>query len=232
MKDLDRKTHGRHPPVTPRLVLGLSIMVAGLLMALDTLDVLRAGDYLRYWPVALIAIGIAKLLEAGHLKLGALAWILVGSALVAAKAGWVPTARIWALFIFMLGAYIAWRALLPAVPSSRRLDPSATVDMFAVMGGLKKGVCCEDFKGGQATAFMGGCEIDLRRAAMPGGVATLEVFTLWGGIDIRVPEDWSVVSRGFAFMGGFEDNTRHPAVPTAQLIIRGAAVMGGVEIKN
>jgi len=229
---MDRVTARSTPRLTPRLVVGLAIMAAGILFALDTMDVLRAGDYLRYWPVVLIGIGIARLLEPRDSTRGGLVWILVGSALLAAEAGWVPTARLWALFLFLVGANMVWRALVPAVRRARRDDPSATVDVFLMMGGIKKGVCCEDFKGGQITAIMGGCEIDLTRAGMPGGVAIIDVFTVWGGVEIRVPEDWNVVNRGFPFMGAFEDKTRHPAVPRTTLVVRGTAVMGGVEIKN
>ena len=77
------------------------------------------------------------------------------------------------------------------------------------MGGTKTVVTTADFKGGQATAVMGGCEIDLRHASMPEGrAAVLDTFAFWGGIEIRVPDDWEVVSQGSAALGGFVNNAR------------------------
>ena len=48
------------------------------------------------------------------------------------------------------------------------------------------------FRGADLIAVMGGCEIDLRQAAI-NGEAVIDVFCMWGGIEIRVPEDWTVV---------------------------------------
>ena len=47
---------------TVLLILGLTIATAGVLFTLDNLEVLRAREFVRYWPVALIAIGVAQLI--------------------------------------------------------------------------------------------------------------------------------------------------------------------------
>ena len=90
----------------------------------------------------------------------------------------------------------------------------------------------QDFRGGDMTAVMGGCEVDLRQASMR-VPASIDVFVMWGGVEIRVPEDWTVELRGVPILAGFVDKTRPPAVATEKrLIVRGVALMGGVEIKN
>ena len=103
---------------------------------------------------------------------------------------------------------------------------------MAFLGGVSRGNNSTAFRGADLMAVMGGCEIDLRRAAI-NGEAVIDVFTLWGGIEIRVPEDWTVVSKIVPLMGGVEDKTRPPQGATAhRLVLRGFAIMGGVEIKN
>ena len=50
--------------LTSQLVLGAAIAVVGVLFTLDNLHVLHAREYLRFWPVALIAIGLVHVSQA------------------------------------------------------------------------------------------------------------------------------------------------------------------------
>ena len=56
--------------VTPRLVLGLTVMLAGLVLALDSLGLVDGGAFFRFWPLALVAVGIVKLDVPGPAGLG------------------------------------------------------------------------------------------------------------------------------------------------------------------
>ena len=51
-------------------------------------------------------------------------------------------------------------------------------------------------------AFMGGCDMDLRRAEIEGPEVEITALAFMGGIDIIVPEGFDVDLRGFSFMGG------------------------------
>jgi hypothetical protein len=86
----------------------------------------------------------------------------------------------------------------------------------------------------EATAVMGGIEIDLHNARAVRREVVTEVFAWWGGIEICVPEDWEVVSEVTPIMGGVENESRlAPGVqPVTTLIVRGLVIMGGIEIKN
>jgi predicted membrane protein len=216
--------------VTPRVVLGLAVMLAGLVLALDSLGLVEGGAIFRFWPLAVVAVGIVKWLSPAPQRMSALIWIVAGVALLLMTLGHMSFAGVWAILLFLVGAKIAWKALRPmAAPT----DPAAALDLLQFMGGTKTVVTTTDFKGGQATAVMGGVEIDLRHASMPEGrAAVLDTFAFWGGIEIRVPDDWEVVSQGSAALGGFVNNARSQPGARRRIIVTGLAIMGGVEVKN
>ena len=216
--------------LTPRVILGLAVMFAGLVLALDSLGFIEAGDIFRFWPLVIVAIGVVKWMAPVSQKMSALIWIVAGLALLLVSLGRMSFAGVWALILFLVGAKIAWKALRP-VP--RPKDADSVIDLMQFMGGTKTVVTTSDFKGGQATAVMGGCEIDLRHASMPEGrAAVIDTFAFWGGIEIRVPDDWEVVSQGSAALGGFVNNARSQPGAKRRLVVTGLAIMGGVEVKN
>jgi hypothetical protein len=216
--------------VTPRVVLGLGVMLAGLVLALDSLGLVDGGALFRFWPLALVAVGVVKWLSPAPQRMSALFWIVAGVAFLLVTLGHMSFGGVWAALLFVIGANIAWKALRPVtVPK----DAAAALDLLQFMGGTKTVITSNDFKGGQATAVMGGCEIDLRHASMPEGrAAVLDTFAFWGGIEIRVPDDWEVISQGSAALGGFVNNARSQPGAKRRLVVTGLAIMGGVEVKN
>lgn len=102
----------------------------------------------------------------------------------------------------------------------------------AVMGGVQRRNLSDDFRGGEATAVMGGIDIDLREAVMERSEAVLDVSSVMGGVKIRVPENWTVVSRVNTIMGGYKDETRRPKDTEHKLIVKGTLLMGGMKISN
>jgi predicted membrane protein len=228
-----------HPPtvrLTPHLMFGLMIILVGIVFTLDNLNIAHAEDYLRYWPVGLIAIGAAKLWQsrAGYgSPIGGVIFTLVGTWLLLDSLEYVEANLFdfWPLLLVFVGGMIVWQAVRGR--QQRVLgNENDSVNALAILSGVNRGSNSTSFKGGELTAFMGGVEVDLRQAAINGD-AVIDVFAMWGGIEIRVPESWTVIGRVTPLMGGFEDSTRAPQVAsTHRLIIRGVVVMGGVEIKN
>lgn len=238
-------THADDPPrqgepefrLTPQLLFGLVVIAAGVLFTLDNLGILRAEQYTRFWPVALILFGALKLAQAhrgtgamtGFIFLFAGIWLLLEE-LTTFR---VDLRDIWPLLLVIFGGYLVWQGLSTRAPSPPVKDGSATtLSGLAILGAFTRGSNSKAFRGGDLTAIMGACEIDLRNAAI-NGEATIDVFTMWGGIEIRVPESWTIESRVMPLLGGFEDKTRAPQGASAhRLILRGFAIMGGVEVKN
>jgi predicted membrane protein len=225
------------PQVTPQVLFGLIVIIAGVLFTLDNLGVVDAGQYLQYWPAGLVAIGLLKLWQAreGQGWVGGFFFVLLG--------GWMLLERVvairislhdlWPLLFVFLGAYLVWKGL-GGVRYGPVVDGQTRFSALAIMSGVVRRSNTQTFRGADLTAIMGGCEVDLRQASIaPGTEAVIDVFAFWGGVDIKVPEDWVVITRAVPIMGGIEDKTQSPVTPAAKtLIIRGIVVMGGVAIKN
>lgn len=244
------------------LVVGLVIIFIGVVFTLEELGVVPAASVLRFWPTALIAIGVVKMLAArdGGGALAGLLFTLVGVWLQAEELDIIHIRlwQIWPLALVLFGSYLVWQGLAGhprtqpdraalVFPEAERAAPttewsgetpagvkdaSATMSTVAILGGVSRGNNSRAFRGADALAIMGGIQLDLRRAAIH-GEAVIDVFVIWGGVEIRVPEDWTVVSHIVPVMAGVEDKTRPPHGATAhRLVLRGFALMGGVEVKN
>jgi len=222
--------------LTPHLMFGLMIIFIGVVFTLDNLELVRAGDYLRYWPAGLIVIGLAKLAQVrgGHGNpIGGVIFIAVGSWMLLDKLDVVPYSAldVWPMLLVFVGGMIVWQGLRGRQHRSGA-GANDSIDAVAILSGVSRGSNSMAFRGGELSAFMGGCEVDLRHAAINGD-AVIDVFAMWGGIEISVPENWTVIGKVTPIMGGFEDQTRAPQTATThRLTVRGVVIMGGVEIKN
>jgi predicted membrane protein len=227
-------------PMTGQLIVGLSIVAAGILFTLDNLGILDARDYLRFWPLVIVAVGAVNATSAqdigGRLFGGFIAfvgvWTLLGSLGIIHARFW----DFWPLILVFFGGMIVWRGLQgPDGRGARRAgDSSSQFSVIALLGGFDRTVTADPFRGGEVTAFMGGGKIDLTRARIQNGAPpSINVFAMMGGMEIRVPDTWAVENRVVYFMGGTDDRTRVPSDPNApRLILRGFVMMGGVEVKN
>ncbi|HEV8375872.1 MAG TPA: DUF5668 domain-containing protein [Candidatus Polarisedimenticolia bacterium] len=219
-----------------RLFVGLVIIALGAIALLDNFGVVRIGNVWRLWPLILMAVGLSKILRPrGSPGRGAGTILtVVGFWLLLENLGVWPYSlgELWPLIVVAIGVFLVWGALGNR-PKGPLPDDSSRVSTFSMLGGTEHRCKSQDFQGGDATAILGGCKIDLRQAAIKSGEALLDVFAMWGGIEIIVPRNWSIVLKGAPILGGFEDKTdSSQEAGGPRLIVRGTALMGGVEIKN
>jgi predicted membrane protein len=222
-------------PIAPQLVMGLLIVVVGMLFTLENVGVIDAHEYLRYWPVGLIAVGMLKLWQgSGSAVFGGFIFVLAGVWLLLQAMGIVTVSlwNLWPMLLVFAGASMVWRGMYGGTVERATADAYSTVSAMAVLAGVNRGNTSKTFRGGDLTAVFGGCQIDLRQAAIE-GEAVIDVFAMWGGIEIKVPENWNVSGRVTPILGGYEDKTRNvPDGTNQRLLVRGLVIMGGVEIKN
>jgi predicted membrane protein len=158
---------------------------------------------------------------------------------------------IWPLIIIGVGVLMIWQAAGPRIRPdgtprsqwpeifnrwSRVGSPDADFNGVAILGGFKRRITSQKFKGGSVLSVMGGFQIDLRQADMEGDSATIEAMSFMGGGEIKVPDDWQVSMEGMSLFGAFVDETdqQTPAASGTQkrLIMKGVSLMGGIVVKN
>jgi predicted membrane protein len=233
--------------LTPRLLVGLAIALFGVVLVLDRLNLAVAGQVLQFWPAVIIAVGALLFVQSRHVGGGANGIILmvIGSWLLLNSLG-VVQVRFWELFwpivLIGIGAALVMQTLRRRNRDESGVTNDDTINIFAVMSGVKRTSASTRFRGGEVTAFMGGAQIDLRLATIPPGEeAALDIFAVMGGCEILVPASWTVVTPIVPVMGGIDDK-RVPALPgtiesmggrpAPRLVLRGLLMMGGVEIKS
>lgn len=222
--------------LAPQLIIGLLFLTAGVVLLLDNFGVLRAHTILRLWPAGLIMIGLAMIAQAQRAagRVSGLFWTFIGTWLLLGNLD-VLDLEIWDLWpipLVIAGAYLIWQGISgPDDPDA--LQKETTFSALAVMGGVGRKINSPDFRGGEATALLGGVKVDLQDAGIMAAEAVIDVFAFWGGIEITVPEGWAVINRVVPVLGGADDRTRPSTDPAAKrLVIRGICVMGGVEVKS
>lgn len=229
-EDFKREARKRDNPWI-RLVIGLAILGFGLIAWLDHLGRIDGDEFLRWWALILIALGVAHLINKQWI--GAIIWFVFGLAFMP-PLPFLPSFHLsqllglWPLLISAGGVTLIYQALNPG---AKDLGSQGSFRAFAWMGGSGRKVSAANFVGGDAIVVMGAAEINLVDAKIV-SEAVIDVLAFWGGIEIHVPHGWRIENHVLAILGGVVDKTDGNAPAGAPtLILRGSAIMGGVEIR-
>jgi len=242
MSRLTRGTRG--------LIFGMLVVIAGVTLLLDQMNLIDASRVFRFWPLALIAWGVSILLTcqgSGRRFWGGFL-ILAGIGLQLQELGFqrIRIETLWPLFIIAVGVLLVIQAFgkgreplnrwksKPYQKGQQFNTDGSHVTCTSIFGAGEHQVSSRNFQSGEMTSIFGGGEIDFTQAEIEGDQAVIEATMIFGGGEIRVPRTWNVVIDGVGIFGGYSDKTSHPPPdpPAKKLIIRGVAVFGGLEIKN
>ena len=237
------RTRRERNPAT-QMIIGLFVIGIGLLFLIDNLGWLDLDLRIHILPTVLIGAGILKAMQTrsqSGVVIGGL-MIAAGSLILLKEMGlvYIGWNTLWPLLMIAAGVAVVFRSNINRSVASQppgspldKADGESVINYTAIMGGFKHRITTQDFRGGEITAIMGGCDLDLRQSSINGD-AVLNVFVLCGGITIKVPVDWTVVFDGMPIMGGFDEKTVPPtgAGSGKRLTVRGYVIMGGMEVRN
>jgi hypothetical protein len=202
-----RSSHGRW--------FGGLLVVLGLWWTADNVYDIRF-HFWQWWPLALVALGIMMVLRAR-------------------ETGSMPASRGDASGLGGGAGAATFDGSAPgSAPAAAAggLPGDDTITAFAFWSGCRRRSTSPTFRRADATAVMGGIEIDLRQAGTATGEAVLDVFVIWGGVMVRVPPDWTVSNEVVPIMGGTDDRSSGTQLARHRLIVRGVVIMGGVNIRT
>jgi predicted membrane protein len=254
-----QRHHHYHGPSSA--VGGAILLAVGAVLLLDRLGIVSARDIFQFWPMALVAVGLAALTRTstltGRLWSGML--IAAGLLLQAANLGYIHVRGelFWPFVLIAIGVLLLGRALESRDEKANATAPPADstrpwwVDYIEEKTGASEGarfrssvvfssrehrVTAPNFERAKIEAVFGSYELDLREAGLAGDEARVVADAVFGSVEIFVPEDWEVDLRGEGVFGSVSDETRHPGPnPSGQpkrLVVKGAAVFGSVEVSN
>lgn len=180
------------------------IIVVAALIQIMVLGV----DLGRYWPVILIAVGAAILINSFRSRDG--------------RRGGT--------------AYVDSPNSVSVFGSERKVAPTDqdSINLVSVMGSATQKITSSEFRGGRATAVMGEAKIDLRESAVQNKPAVLEFSVVMGEIELRVPGDWNVRVDDDTVMGELKDERipRETGDGQTDLVVKGSVVMGSLKIED
>jgi predicted membrane protein len=200
--------------VTPQLIFGLLIIVVGVVFTMDALGLAPAVSYLRYWPLAIVAVGLIKLIQAkeGGGAFAGLIITVLGSWMLAEELDLIniDLRHIWPIGLVVFGAYLVWQGLKPRKPKPVAAEPEP--DPFAPLPPLEDFTSDKSWKQPEPPPAPHVAEGPRPAAAAP-------------AFRGRTKQDNSRMNI-VAIMGGVTRGNNSPAFRRADLL----AIMGGLEI--
>jgi hypothetical protein len=227
--------------LSPRLLVGVFVILLGVFLTLDSLGFLDFGSVWRFWPVILIVFGLTGLARGGR-PVGAIVQILLGVGFLLTTLGLVHLRQFWPVLVILLGVKIAfgalwgedrWRrrhgaACAPAGPAgmawASRIPSAGTA---ASPAAEEPWVPRPDRV--DAFSFMGGAKRVVDSAEFRGGQATVIMGACEMDLrDARMPDGNVAVLDVFAFWGGVEIRVPEEWMVDNQLVV----AMGPMEDKT
>jgi predicted membrane protein len=251
MDTQDQNNNFNHPRHNSRIFAGLFLLAVGGVFLLKEMSFPFFPNWLFTWPMILIAVGIYTGIKHQFRNPGWIILIIIGGVFLADQVDMGFNFHRFIVPIIIIGAGLVmilrpkhrgdwgrddWKQKKTASNVHDYTQNYSADDFFdstSIFGGTKKVIVSKNFKGGDITCFMGGCEADLTQADMQ-APAVIDVTQIFGGTKLIVPSHWQVRTEMTAVFGSVEDKRQQP-LSTDQsklLILKGTSFFGGIEIRN
>jgi hypothetical protein len=213
-----------------RLWIGLVLVTLGVFGILDATGALDSTETIdRWWPVAIIGLGIIGMGVERRISLGPAIVVGIGFLVLADQQGWTEEDLFGPVLLIVIGLVV-----LSGLWRHREAEEGHRDSSVVMFGGTKIKDRSEHFTHADVSAIFGGATLDLREAHVD-REASVDALALFGGVDVLVPKGWRVAMGGTPILGGCEDKTEGDGELPADaplLNVHATAIFGGVGVKN
>ena len=216
---------------------GILLVIAGVTLALNKLDILEINIFFDGWWTLFIIIPCAVGLFTEREKTGNVIGVIIGVCLLLCCRDILSFHMLWELLVPAIIVILGLKLVLSGLRGNKanemlkqlRLEGKDLKAGTAVFSGCDMNYDGQVFEGAELNAIFGAVSCDLRNAVIQKDCA-IQVSAIFGGIDILVPAGVNVRANTTSIFGGVSNKTAvQPNAPT--IYISGTCMFGGVEIK-
>ncbi len=222
---------------TKKILWGLLLIAAGILLALDALEIISINLFFDGWWTLFIIVPCTVGIFTERDKSGNLIGIAVGVLLLLCCLDVLSFGMLWRLILPICSVFIGFKLFFGGILRNRanqvfddmKQNGSTPRMGYAAFSGCDMNFAGEKFEGADVTAVFGGVKCDLREAVIEQDCA-IRVTAVFGGIDVLLPPNVNVKVEASCIFGGISDKSGKTAgAPT--LYINGLCMFGGVDVK-
>ena len=224
------------------IVWGIVLVAAGVIFALNSLDITNIDVFFEgWWTLFIIIPCTISLFTDRHNIVGNLFGIALGVFLLLCARGILSYSMIWKLLLPIIVVVIGLNMLLKGLFGRKDRDDDddddddddeASHDVHtanAIFSAHRVNYDGMVFHSAELNVIFGGAQLDLRNAIIEGD-CTVRANCIFGGITVLVPENVNVKVNSSNIFGGCSNKTTdHPGAHTIYITSNG--IFGGTSIK-
>ena len=217
------------------VIIGIFLLIIGVLIGLETLDVGININYSITGWTFLSIIGILMMINDKKVTTVPSILTFVGIWNVLNELGLIYGSifsLIWPFILIIVGINLVFGKSLFNKVSLNVQNSADTLVYNGIFSGVTERLTIKDFKGLTANAIFGGVELDLRDVEITENVQ-IDISALFGGVSILLPEKYNVIiGESLALFGGTDNKFRGKYDENNKTIyINTRAIFGGAELK-
>ncbi len=216
---------------TKKLVWGLCFILIGVILGLNTLNILDFNIFFKgWWTLFIIIPSLVGLWEKEFF--GNIIGLLIGVSLLSASQGWISYGTI-AKLIFPVTLVIIGISIIIKESFKNNELKKIKIDEsnpITAIFSSQRITPTNEYKGNNVEAIFGSIELDLREAKI-NKESLIKISAIFGGVTVLLPTDVCVKVTRTAIFGGIDNKVKEKEDKKKTIYIDATAVFGGVEIK-